>query len=308
MTRIVVIGECMVEMAPVDGGLYRMGFAGDTFNMAWHLRYLLGPAHSVDYLSAVGDDSTSQAMLDFIQSQGVGIAHIRQISGASPGLYLIRQENGDRAFNYWRETSAARQLADDPAALARALQGADLVCLSGITLAILSPTARETLWSAIAASGAQVAFDPNIRPKLWSSLEDCRAVLTDAAMRSDVILPSFDDDAALFGDATPQATVTRYTRLGAGEVVVKDAARPALYSSSKGTLGVAAKRLAVPVVDATGAGDAFNAAWLAARLEGAAPKEALIAAHKHAARVLQVPGALLVDKRCASLAKSTPKA
>ena len=295
MTRIVVIGECMVEMAPVDGGLYRMGFAGDTFNMAWHLRYLLGSDHCVGYLSAVGDDSTSNAMLDFIQSQGVGIAHIRQIAGMTTGLYLIRQENGDRAFSYWRETSAARQLADDPAALARALQEADLVCLSGITLAILSPKAREVLWAAITESGAQVAFDPNIRPTLWSSQEDCRAALTYAAVRSDVILPSFDDDAALFGDVAPQATVARYTRLGVGEVVVKDAARPAIYSGSDGTLEIAADRLAVPVVDATGAGDSFNAAWLAARLQGVAPKEALIAAHKHAACVLQVSGALLVS-------------
>ena len=41
------IGEAMVEMAPVGEGLYRRGFAGDTFNTAWHMAQWLGPGSGV---------------------------------------------------------------------------------------------------------------------------------------------------------------------------------------------------------------------------------------------------------------------
>ena len=58
MTRIVAIGECMVEMAPVaTEGQYRLGYAGDTLNTAWYLRRLLGAIDQIDYFTAVGSDA-----------------------------------------------------------------------------------------------------------------------------------------------------------------------------------------------------------------------------------------------------------
>ena len=38
-------------------------------------------------------------------------------------LYAISLKDGERSFSYWRETSAAKGLADDPQALAAALDG-----------------------------------------------------------------------------------------------------------------------------------------------------------------------------------------
>ena len=60
------IGECMVELAPTEDGLFRQGFAGDTLNTAWYIR-ALAPAgrHGVRYLSAVGIDDISDRMLAF---------------------------------------------------------------------------------------------------------------------------------------------------------------------------------------------------------------------------------------------------
>ncbi|WP_103256516.1 sugar kinase [Tabrizicola aquatica] len=296
MTRIVSIGECMVELAPAGDGHFALGYAGDTFNTAWYLRRLLPADVAVDYLSAVGQDAVSDRMLGFMAAEWIGTAHVRRVPGRSVGLYLIQVDKGERSFAYWRSTSAARGLADDPAALAAGLSGVRLAYLSGITLAILAPDARSTLLSALRmarAAGTVVAFDPNIRPALWPDANQMRDALTEGAGLADITLPSFEDEARHFGDPTPQATAERYAALGAGLVVVKDASRPVLALQA-GTL--THHPLPAPVaapVDTTAAGDSFNAGLLSGWLDGAPLAQAVAAGASLAARVIAAPGALV---------------
>ncbi|MEO5620605.1 MAG: sugar kinase [Cypionkella sp.] len=290
--RMVFVGECMVELAP-EAGLYRRGFAGDTFNMAWYARKL-APLWQVDYLSAIGNDAVSDEMADFIAAAGIGTTHLARKPSRSVGLYMISLQNGERSFSYWRSQSAARLLAEDPAALAAGFADADLIALSGITLAILDAPGRDALALALQAAqaqGARVAFDPNIRPRLWTSAEEMRATLTRFAGLSDLVLASFDDEAAHFGDATPEASLARYLTAGAAEVVVKNGAAPMLA-----WLAGAEHRLAAPqvakIIDTTAAGDSFNAGFLVQWLAGASAQAALAAGAALAARVIQHPGAL----------------
>ncbi|SMX39066.1 sugar kinase [Maliponia aquimaris] len=262
--RILCIGECMAELAPLDApGDYRLGFAGDSFNTAWYLRQLR-PGLEVDYLSAIGGDAISDRMARFMADAGIGTAHVARVPGRSVGMYMISLSAGERSFSYWRDTSAARLLAEDPAALDRAMSGADLVYFSGITLAILSEAARDRLLHALRAArgqGATIAFDPNLRPRLWrGSAEMCAAIMQGATV-SDVVLPSFEDEAAYFGDADPRATADRYAAAGARSVVVKNGPDPVhvLHDGRHQEVVVAP----VPrVVDTTSAGDSFNAGVL----------------------------------------------
>ncbi|RWF94851.1 MAG: sugar kinase, partial [Mesorhizobium sp.] len=76
-----------------------------------------------------------------------------------------------------------------------------------------------------------------------------------------------------------------------GEVVVKNGEEPALIAANGSPQPVPAVHVAAPV-DTTGAGDSFNGAYLAARLAGHAPTEAVLRAHRVAAAVVQVRGAL----------------
>jgi len=69
--RFLTIGECMVEMAPAEGGLYAMGFAGDTFNTAWYVRRLAEERVEVSYLSAIGTDPISARMEAFMREAGI---------------------------------------------------------------------------------------------------------------------------------------------------------------------------------------------------------------------------------------------
>jgi 2-dehydro-3-deoxygluconokinase len=111
--------------------------------------------------------------------------------------------------------------------------------------------------------------------------------------RTDIALVSFDDERALWGDAQPIAAARRIAAMGPSEVVVKNAADPAIV-----LVGTSAPELVVPeselkAVDTTAAGDSFNAAYLAARLKGVAPMEAARAGHHLAAAVIRHPGAII---------------
>lgn len=293
--RVVSIGEAMIEMSGGADGGYRMGFAGDTLNTAYYLRAKLGAEWSVDYVTAIGDDVYSAKLRAHIEGFGIGTDHIREIAGKRAGLYMIHQADGDRQFTYWRDTSAAKSLADDAEALDRALEGAEVIYFSGITLAILAPEPRARLLKAIGEHrqrGALVCFDPNIRPALWEGKDAVREALTAAAKVSSIVLPTHEDEIPYFGDADDAATAERYRKAGADEVIVKNGGEPALIVTSKGSWRVAAQQGA-KVVDATGAGDSFNGGYLAARLSGIDPEAAAKAGHATAAIVIGHHGAIV---------------
>lgn len=299
MGRIVSIGECMGELSETGShGMLSMGFAGDTLNTAYYLRHSLGQDWQVDYVSAVGTDGLSDRMVDFLKSEGIGTDHVRRLADKTIGLYYITLKDGERSFTYWRNDSAAKRLASDPAALNRALEGADLAYWSGITLAILSNQDRLALIEALgqfAGKGGTVVFDPNLRPRLWDNPEAMRGWVHRAAAVSDLCLPSFEDEATWFGDADPAATAKRYQAEGARRVIVKNGAEDVTSAGSSGELS----RFSVPsvehVVDTTAAGDSFNAGYLAAELNGASIENAVAAGARLAGRVIGARGALVPD-------------
>ncbi len=295
MPRFVSVGECMIEMSGGEEGSYRLGYAGDTLNTAWYARARLPKDWEVDYVTALGDDLYSQQMRQFFEANGIGTSHIPTIENRRPGLYLIHQAHGDRHFTYWRGQSAARQLADDADRLNAALAGAATVYFSGISLAILNARARGRLMKAIhlaRQAGSRIAFDPNERPVLWTSREVMASTITAGAIVADVVLPTFPDEQALFGDASPEAVADRYLAGGAEEVVVKNGADPA-FVAGPDSRGWVAPKAGANSVDPTGAGDSFNGAYLAARAEGASPLEAAEKAHALAAVVIGHKGALV---------------
>ncbi|MFC0339359.1 sugar kinase [Paracoccus niistensis] len=293
---ILSIGEAMVELSEAgQSDLWRLGIAGDTLNTAWYLRRLLPADWRVTYCSRVGHSEFSGKMLDFLDAEGIETTHVTRDPKREIGLYAISLKNGERSFSYWRETSAAKGLADDPQALAAALDGVRIAYVSGITLAILPDPGRARLLDALKAAraaGTQVVFDPNLRPRLWSDGATMRDRIEAAAGIADLVLPSFDDERDHFGDADPQATVARYLARGAGQVVVKAGGDPVHYGGSEGEGLIDGLEREQPV-DTTAAGDSFNAGYLAARLQGAGIPAAIRAAHDLSRRVIRHRGALV---------------
>ncbi len=289
------IGECMAELAPSDqGGQFQLGYAGDTFNTAWYLARH-APQVSVSYYSVVGQDSLSTGLIDLMNACGISDRHLRQSATQTIGLYLISLDQGERSFSYWRGQSAARSLADDPAHLTKAIDSADVIYFSGITLAILEPAGRDTLMAALSAGRAQgkmVVFDPNLRPKLWPSAEVMKTAIMQGGAVSDVVLPSFEDEADWFGDSDPVATAARYAGVGAKTIIVKNGDQPVFFCTGD-TQGDVAVDPLDQVIDSTAAGDSFNAGFLTAMAAGAGLRDSVVRACAFSRQVVQKRGALV---------------
>ncbi|MDR3435350.1 sugar kinase [Telmatospirillum sp.] len=296
--RIVSIGECMIEMADRGDSTMTMAYAGDTLNTAVYLARLNGPALAVDYVTALGDDPYSDAMVNFWREEGIGTDWVARLPGQLPGLYLIRTDSvGERSFYYYRSAAPARSLFDLPSTvdLLDHLSGADMVHFSGITLAILSYPARDRLAEALQKlrrGGTRIVFDGNYRPSLWPSADVARRVVTRFLSFVDLALPSADDEEHLFGDTSCEAVADRMHELGVDEVLVKNGSNGCFISQGDLRQHVPVPHQVKPV-DTTGAGDSFNAGYLSGRIADMPPVDAARIGSRLAATVIGHRGAII---------------
>ena len=293
MISAISIGECMVELRPVEDGHLRRGFAGDAYNTAVYLKRS-APDIEVSFLTATGDESLSDAMVATWRSEGISDRLVFRIPGERPALYLIETNaKGDRKFHYWRSETPAKEwlrllLA---AGGANVLNKADLVYISGISLAILSYADRQAAVQLLGSLRTKVAFDPNIRPALWKSMDEARHTFEDMAKLSSILLPSRQDYQLMYGMDDPDEQIRFTATLTAGEIALtcdEDGCRLRV-----GDKTIALPTQAVKVVDTSGAGDSFNGAYLAARLHGQEPIDAAKAGLAMAAKVVAQPGAII---------------
>jgi 2-dehydro-3-deoxygluconokinase len=295
-SRIIAIGEVMVELARGNDGRFALSCGGDTFNTAV---YLARAGVDVGYATALGDDRYSDRISALATAENIATDLMLRVPGRTPGLYVIEtDERGERNFTYWRDTAPARELFELPdwPGVAEAMLKARMIYFSGITLSLYSNAGLGRLFATLELArrnGVQVAFDGNFRPKGWNGdLGRTRTVYIEALKRVDIALPTYDDEAVLWGDPSPEATVDRLQAFGIGEIAVKNGRHSALVASDGGRDFVPVGEVVEPL-DSTAAGDSFNAAYLAARLTGAAAIAAAGAGHRLAAEKLRHRGAIM---------------
>lgn len=291
---VICLGEAMGEIAFSAPAAPQVSVGGDTFNTAV---YLGRAGLRVAFASMVGADPFGGMVRCALRDNGVSDDLLRTHPSATTGLYTIENDaSGERSFAYWRETSAARQsFVAPPAPWLAGLGETALLYLSGISLFAFRAQA-EVLFETLAdlrTRGVRIAFDGNFRPRLWQDdLAQAQKIHARVVSLSDICLPTFEDEALLWGDTSPEACVGRLAEMGPSTIVLKQgAAGCALWA--EGALTSVPIRTAVEVVDTTAAGDSFNAGFLAGLHQGLTPEEAALAGHDLAGRVIGWRGAIL---------------
>ena len=271
MAEVVTFGECMAVVYPqtpvsldtADGLTLDIG--GAEANTAIRLCQL---GHATRYVSRVGADTFGRRIRATLEAHGVDTAYLRTDPTTQTGVFFREWlSDGLRRTYYYRAGSAASRMEArdlDPAQFV----GARLVHLTGITPAISQSCRAATLRvvELAQAAGAAISFDPNYRPALWS-VADARATLLPLLGHADILLIGHEDALALFDTDDPDTIFAHAADAGIGITVLKQGEQGV-------TAQVEGRRISLPaypttVVDPVGAGDAFNAGFLAGWLRGA---------------------------------------
>jgi 2-dehydro-3-deoxygluconokinase len=256
---IVLLGEPLFEFCQLPGtNRYEQGFGGDTSNAA------VAAARQgarVGYVTRVGADAFGEMFRAMWRAEGVDTSGVVTDPTAHTGVYFVTHDGAEHEFSYLRADSAASRMRPEDVPL-ELVRRAGFLHVSGIAQAI-SPGACDAVFRAIDAAreaGVKVSYDPNLRLRLWPLARASAVTLATAAL-ADYFLPSLEDARALSGLDTPERIVrwahdmevpAIVLKLGSQGVLVSDGHERELMPGFK-----------VNTVDATGAGDAFDGAFLA---------------------------------------------
>lgn len=290
MADIVCLGEPLLEFSQQAGSgppRFLQGYGGDTSNCAVAAAR---QGASTGMVTALGDDAFGRAFLELWRAEGVDTRAVQIDPQAHTGIYFISYRDGQHEFSYMRKGSAASRMrpADLPG---ECIRGARILHVSGISQAI-SDIAADCVFQAIElarGAGLQVSYDTNLRLKLWP-LARARAVIHAAMARAQIALPGLDDARQLTGLDDADAIADFYLKLGAAIVALKMGREGVLLATADGR-----ERLPphpVEQVDATGAGDVFDGAFLAELVRGAEPRAAAVYASVAAALSTRGHGAV----------------
>jgi len=293
MPDVVTFGETMALFSPRETGPlryvaeYRLKMGGTESNVAIALARL---GVEVGWFSRVGDDEMGRFIVHNVRGEGVDTSRVIVDSGAPTGIFLKEISGvGTTTVYYYRHGSAASRMR--PGDLdTEYLTGARWLHVTGITPA-LSESCLATVEEAIElgrSAGLEVSFDPNMRLKLWT-VEQAREVMFPLIHRSTILLGGMEELSLLLQVDTPDAAADWALEQGLGIAVVKLGADGALVATPSERRTIAPFTIS-RVVDTVGAGDGFDAGFIAARLLDRDPWQAAELGNVVGAHALMVEG------------------
>ena len=272
---MVSIGECMIELfseEPMgEAETFSRSLAGDSFNILVAAQRL---GSTTGYITRLGDDPFAEYLLGVWRNEGIDTSRVKIVDGFNAVHFVSLLPGGDREFTYYRKGSAPSTM--QPSDLDHDYIGdARILHVSGIGQAI-SATARSTILEAVEVAkdkGVSVSYDPNYRHQLWTP-EEAQGAMEEILPYVDYFLPSAPADTeVLFDTPDPRKAIALAREKGLDTVAVTCGEFGAVVAAGEDVFDVPV-RTPGPVVDTTGAGDAFNGAFLHGLLTGRTPRDA----------------------------------
>ena len=292
-TTICSIGECMIEMTNVEKELYNYSVAGDTLNFT---SYLDQSIFNKFYLTAIGTSDINKGVISFFKKKKINTDLVKKISSKEIGLYLIKNtKRGEKKFYYWRDDSAANFFFNHiNKSLFINKYTFDYIYLTGITLSILDFKNIDkfiTNLSVLRKKNSKIIFDFNIRIKRWSK-KNLNLYLNKILPNVDILFCSGEDLVCWKKNNNIKTFQYILKKFNIYHAIYRKN-EEYNYSFYKNKKYMIKNKPIKKVVDTSGAGDGYNAAYLSSFIISNNPQIALNEASKIGAKIVMKKGAIV---------------
>lgn len=290
--EVLTVGEALVEVMRTDINqpLHQTGPFTGPYPSGAPFIFAVQAARlglNCSTIGSVGNDPFGQCLIDQLHTDGINYDSVHKHDDATTGVAFVAY-NADGTRNFVFSLGAGGKLSPDMLNPEQ-FEGLGCLHLMGSTLSI-SDAALSTGQRALELAqqaGAKFSFDPNMRPELMSATQ-ARTAFAPFMEAADVLMPTREELLTLTSQASVDAAVEYLLRTKSARlIVVTQGAEGCTVYDKDGATRVAG--FAVTEVDPTGAGDCFDAGFLAGWLRGDNPADS--------ARMANACGALAVMKQ-----------
>jgi len=271
---IITLGELLIDFtdagdSPAGMRLFERNAGGAPANIACCAARL---GKKSAFIGKVGRDMHGEFLRQTLEENGVNTRGLGETDAAFTTLAFVTLDAaGERSFSFARNPGADTLLSQKDL---DAGQLADAKILAVGSLSLTAEPARSATKRAVdiaKTAGTWIAYDPNDRPALWSNREEAIKQMRSLLPQTDILKVSEEEALLLTGRDLLGAATLALTDMGIPIVAVTRGEKGALLSVRGELCEIAG--FSVPVVDTTGAGDAFFGGFLTALLEsGCTPK------------------------------------
>ncbi len=287
------IGECMIEMANIDKGLYNFSIAGDTLNFSCYLNQRI---FNKFYLTSIGNSDINKGVINFLKKKKINTDLVERISFKEIGLYIIKNKiNGEKQFYYWRDDSAARYYFNNiNISLLKKKYKFDFIYLTGITLSLLDDNNIDKFITSISNlrnTKSKIIFDFNIRIKRWSK-KNLNLYLKKILPYIDILFCSGEDLIFWKNNNNIRTFENIIKKFTINHAIYRknEEYNFAFYKNKKYMIK---NKSIKKVIDTSGAGDGYNAAYLSNFVISEDPQLSLKAASELGKKIVMKKGAIV---------------
>jgi len=294
-TKICSIGECMIEITNTYNNNFQQSFAGDTLNFC---SYLNKKNFNVDYLSSVGKSEINKDFFNLLKSKKISKKLIHIHPHNETGLYLIKNDkNGEKNFYYWRDNSAAKNYLNELnyKKLEIILKKYHYIYFSGITLSIISKNKQKdfcNLIKKLKEYNVKIIFDLNIRIKRWPNKKHLNASINLFLPFIDILF-STGEDMKNWKNNDNLSFFKKFIKCNKINHAIFRKNASLNYAILGGQIYKIVNKVNKKIVDSSGAGDGYNAAYISEFLTSRDVNCSLKAGHLLGSKIVMKKGAII---------------
>jgi len=295
--KICAIGECMLEFTNIKKDCYNQSIAGDTLNFS---SYLDKKIFDTSFLTAIGTSEISNRTFNFLKKKYINTNLVTRINSYEIGLYLIENNKvGEKIFYYWRDNSASKFFFNyqDIRIFLNQLQKFQYIYFTGITLSLFESKNFNNfikLLKLLKKKKIKLIFDFNIRIKRWSK-KKLISYFSKTLPLIDILFASGEDLKFWKGENTLKTFESLINKYDIKHGIYRNNAK-FNYSFYDKQRYIIKNKIINKVIDTSGAGDGYNAAYLASFIKFNNSQKALKSASKIGSKIVMKKGAI-VDVR-----------